>query len=89
MATLSLKLEGSSTIKVSHNASVTLAISGTSSKASELQVSGGAQTVAPGGYATFTIKSKKSLGFYNVTFKTSCGEKVVPVTVVSVLTISL
>ena len=88
MALVSLKFEGSGTIKVSHNASVSLAISATSSKPSELQVSG-TQTVAPGGTATFTIKSKKSLGSYNVTFKTSCGEKVVPVTVVSVLTLGL
>jgi hypothetical protein len=88
-STLTLSLLGSSTIKVSHNASVSLAINGTSSKASDLQVSGGAQTVAPGEYATFTIKSKKLLGSYNVTFKTSCGEKVVPVTVVSVLTLGL
>ena len=88
MATLSLKLDGSATIKVSHNASVSLAISATSSKASDLQVSG-SQTVAPGSFGTFTIKSKKGLGFYNVTFKTSCGEKVVPVTVVSILTLGL
>jgi len=45
--------------------------------------------VAPGDFATFTVKSKKLLGSYNVTFKTSCGEKVVPVTVVSVLTLGL
>ena len=88
MATLSLRLDGSGSIKVSHNASVSLTITGTSSKPSELQVSG-AQTVAPGSTATFTIKSKKSIGFYNVTFKTSCGEKVVPVTVVTVLTLGL
>jgi hypothetical protein len=89
MAKLTLSLQGSSTIKVSHSASVSLAISAVSSKPSELQVSGGSQTVAPGGYATFTIKSKKLLGSYDVTFKTSCGEKVVPVTVVSVLTLGL
>ncbi|HEX7772282.1 MAG TPA: hypothetical protein VF435_07655, partial [Pyrinomonadaceae bacterium] len=71
MATLSLSLQGSSTIKVSHNASVSLAITATSSKPSDLQVSGGSQMVAPGEYATFTIKSKKLLGSYNVTFKTS------------------
>lgn len=89
MATLSLNLQGSGTIKVSHNASVSLAISGSSSKPSELQVSGGTQTVAPGGFATFTIKSKKLLGSYNATFSTSCGQKVVPVTVVAVLTLGL
>jgi hypothetical protein len=89
MPTLSLKLDGSSTIKVSHNASVSLAISGSSSKSSDLQVSGGTQTVAPGGYATFTIKSKKNLGLYKVTFSASCGQKEVPVTVVSILTLGL
>ena len=89
MAKLTLSVQGSATIKVSHSASVSLAITGISSKSSELQVSGGSQNVAPGGYATFTIKSKKLIGSYNVTFKTSCGEKVVPVTVVSVLTLGL
>lgn len=88
MATLNLNLEGSGTIKVSHNASVSLAISATSSKPSELQVSGG-QTVSPGSFATFTIKSKKSLGLYNVTFKTSCGEKVVSVLVAPAITLGL
>ena len=88
MATLSLNLLGSGTIKVSHSASVSLAISATSSKPSELQVSG-TQTVAPGATASFTIKSKKLLGSYNVTFSTSCGQKVVPVTVVAVATLGL
>lgn len=88
MATLTLNLLGSGTIKVSHNASVSLAITASSSKPSELQVSG-AQTVAPGATASFTIKSKKLLGSYNVTFSTSCGEKVVPVTVVAVATLGL
>jgi hypothetical protein len=88
-ATLSLSLQGSSTIKVSHDASVSLAISASSSKPSDLQVSGGSQTVAPGEYATFTVKSKKLVGSYDITFKTSCGEKVVPVTVVTVLTLGL
>jgi hypothetical protein len=87
--TLSLSFQGTGTIKVSHNASVSLTITGISSKSSELQVSGGGQSVAPGGFATFTIKSKKLLGSYRVTFSTTCGEKVVPVTVVSVLTLGL
>lgn len=88
MAKLTLSLQGSGTIKVSHDASVSLAINGTSSKPSELQVTGGG-LVAPGGVATFTIKSKKLLGSYDVKFSTSCGEKVVKVTVVSVLTLGL
>jgi hypothetical protein len=89
MATLTLSLLGSGTIKVSHDASVSLAITGTSSKPSDLQVSGGSQTVAPGGYASFTVKSKKLLGNYTVKFKTSCGEKTVSVKVVGPITLGL
>lgn len=88
VAILSLNLLGSGTIKVSHDASVSLAITATSSKPSDLQVSA-AQTVASGGSATFTIKSKRLLGDYNVTFKTSCGEKVVPVKVLGPITLGL
>jgi Tfp pilus assembly protein FimT len=81
-STLLLSLDGTGSIKVSHSASVSLSISGTSSKASEIQVTpGSAQTVAPGGNATFTVKSKKSIGVYSVTFSTSCGSKTVPVVV--------
>ena len=80
---LSLSAEGTTTIKVSHNASVSLAITATSSKPSDLQVTpGGSQTISAGGSATFTVKSKKSSGVYSVTFKSSCGQTVVPVTVV-------
>ncbi|HEX5876696.1 MAG TPA: hypothetical protein VFY60_18765 [Pyrinomonadaceae bacterium] len=83
LASLIIKLEGTATIKVSHNGSGSLAITGSSSKPSDLQVNGGTQTVAAGGFATFTIKSKKTLGVYSVTFSTSCGTKVVPVVVVA------
>lgn len=83
LSSLIIKLEGTATIKVSHNGSSSLAITGSSSKPSDLQVSGGSQTVAPGGFATFTIKSKKTLGTYTVTFSTGCGTKVVPVVVVA------
>ena len=90
MALLTLGTEGTSTIKVSHNARVALSISADSSKSSDLQVSPGkAQTVEPGGFTTFTLKSKKKLGIYSVKFSTSCGEKTVPVTIVSVLTLGL
>ena len=89
IALLSLMLDGSGTIKVSHDASVSLPISASSSKPSDLQVSGGTQSVAPGGYASFTVKSKRLLGNYSVTFSTSCGQKVVPVKVVSALTLGL
>jgi hypothetical protein len=61
----------------------------TSSKPSELQVSGGTQTVAPGSSASFTIKSKKLFGDYSVTFKTSCGEKTVSVKVAGPITLGL
>lgn len=81
-SSLLLSLEGTGTIKVSHNASVSLSITGTSSKASEIQVTpGGGQTVTAGGNTTFTVKSKKSIGVYSVTFSTSCGSKTVPVVV--------
>jgi Tfp pilus assembly protein FimT len=82
VASLILKLDGTATIKVSHNGSGSLSITGTSSKPSDLQVSGGTQSVAAGGFATFTIKSKRTLGTYSVTFSTACGTKVVPVVVV-------
>lgn len=75
-----MSANGTATIKVSHNASVSLTITGTSSKPSALQVSA-AQTVAAGASANFTIKSKGSIGIYSVTFSTSCGSKTVPVTV--------
>lgn len=85
LSSLVIKLEGTATIKVSHNGSSNLSISGSSSKPSDLQVSGGSQSVAPGGFATFTIKSKKTIGTYAVTFSTGCGTKVVPVVVVALL----
>jgi hypothetical protein len=39
------------------------------------------QSVAAGGFATFTLKSKRSIGIYSVTFSTGCGSKTVPVTI--------
>jgi Tfp pilus assembly protein FimT len=85
---LNLSLDGTSTIKVSHNLGTSVSISGSSSKSSDLQVTpGGAQTVSAGGLATFTIKSKKGIGIYSVTFTSSCGTKVVPVIVASLLTL--
>ncbi len=83
LSSLILKLDGTATIKVSHNGSGSLSITGTSSKPSDLQVSGGTQLVAAGGFATFTIKSKRALGVYSVTFSTGCGTKIVPVVVVA------
>jgi hypothetical protein len=77
-----MNLDGTATIKISHSSSTSLTISSTSSKASEIQVSPNNQTVAAGGSATFTIKSKKSIGIYSVTFSTGCGSKTVPVTVI-------
>ena len=82
LSSIVLKLDGTATVKVSHNGSSSLTITGTSSKPSDLQVSG-AQTVAAGGFATFTIKSKRTIGIYSVTFSTGCGTKIVPVTVVA------
>jgi type II secretory pathway pseudopilin PulG len=81
-ANLSLSLDRTTTIKVSHNGNSSISITGTSSKASDLQITpGGPQTVGAGSAATFTIKSKKSIGVYNITFSSGCGSKVVPVIV--------
>lgn len=79
---LILDKNGSGTITVRHDAGTTLTISGSSSKASDLQVSPGSQTVAGGSSASFTIKSKKSTGTYSVTFSTSCGTKTIPVIII-------
>jgi Tfp pilus assembly protein FimT len=77
-----MSLEGTTTIKVSHSSDSTVSVSATSSKPSELQVTpGGTQSISAGGTATFTLKSKKSLGTYTVTFNAGCGSKTVVVTV--------
>lgn len=79
---LILNSDGSKTIKVSHNANTSVAITGVSSKPSDVQVTpGGAQTVAAGGVATFTVKAKKNIGIYSVTFTSSCGSKTLGVVV--------
>ena len=82
---LVLTKDGNGTIKVGHDAGTSLTITGTSSKNSEIQVSPSAATVLSGGVGQFTIKSKKSIGTYSVTFSTSCGSKTVTVLVVSLL----
>ena len=82
LPSLALSLDGTATINVGHSSSTGLSISASSSKASEVQVTpGGAQTVASGGSATFTVKSKKSTGVYSVTFTSNCGSKTVSVVV--------
>lgn len=79
---LILSMEGTKTIKVSHDSSTSLSITGTSSKPSDLQVTpGGAQTVGAGSATTFTVKSKKSIGIYTITFTSNCGSKTVGVVV--------
>jgi type II secretory pathway pseudopilin PulG len=79
---LILALEGTKTIKVSHNGTGSVTVTASSSKASDLQVTpGGSQTIGAGGAATFTVKSKKTIGVYSITFSSSCGTKTVPVTV--------
>jgi Tfp pilus assembly protein FimT len=70
----------STKIKVSHNAGVSLMVTGTSSSPSDLQVSPSSQTITSGSSAEFQIKPKKSLTVAYVTFSTSCGTIVVPVT---------
>jgi hypothetical protein len=74
--------DGSGTIKISTSSSTSQTISATSSKPSDLQVTPNNQTVTAGGSASFTVKSKKSLGVFSVTFSTGCGSKTVPVTVI-------
>jgi len=77
-----MSTESTTTIRVSHNANTTVSVSGSSSKPSDLQVTpGGNQSLGTGSYALFTLKSKKSLGAYSVTFSASCGSKVVPVVI--------
>lgn len=87
LPSLTVSLDGTATIKVGHDFSGSLAISGTSSKPSELQVSA-VQTVAAGSTGTFTVKSKKTTGIYSITFNSNCGSKTVGV-VVTNLGISL
>ena len=77
-----MHLNGSATIKITLNSSSTQTISASSSKSSDLQVTPNNQSVTAGGSATFTLKSKKSIGVYSVTFSTGCGSKTVPVTVI-------
>ena len=79
-ALLSLGLEGTATIRVSHDASTSLAITASSSKASDLQVTA-AQTVPAEGTTSFTVKSKKTIGIYSITFNASCGSKTVTVVI--------
>ena len=80
--TIVMSTESSTTIKVSHTSNSTISISGDASKSSDLQVSPNkSQMVGAGSYTTFTIKSKKSMGVYSVTFSTSCGSKTVPVVI--------
>jgi len=75
-------MESTATVKVSHSANTTVSINGSSSKPSDLQVTpGGSQSLGAGSYVTFTLKSKKSMGAYTVTFSASCGSKIVPVTI--------
>jgi type II secretory pathway pseudopilin PulG len=82
-ATLILSVDGTTTIKVSHNGNSSISITGASSKPSDLQVTpGGAQTVGAGSATSFTIKSKRSIGVYNITFSSGCGSKIVPVVVI-------
>ena len=75
-------MDGTASIKVSHSSSSSQTITATSSKSSDLQVTPNKQTVSAGGSATFTIKAKKSMGIYSVTFSTDCGSKTIPVTVI-------
>ena len=72
---------GSTKVKVSHDAGVALTVSGSSSDSSNLQVSPSSLTVAAGSSGEFTIKAKRSLSTFTATFSTSCGTKAVSVIV--------
>lgn len=79
---ITMAQQATMTIKISHDGSTSVAISGNSSSPSDLQVTpGGSQTVGAGSAVTFTIKSKKTAGIYYVTFSSGCGTKAVPVVV--------
>ena len=85
LPSLALSLDGTASIKVGHTSTTSLSIAASSSKPSELQVTpGGAQTVANGSTASFTVKSKKSTGTYSVTFSSNCGSKTVVVVVAGI-----
>jgi hypothetical protein len=77
-----MHLNGTATIKISHSSSSTQTVNATSSKSANLQVTPAAQSVSAGGSATFTLKAKKSIGVYSVTFSTGCGSVTIPVTVI-------
>jgi len=77
-----MHLNGTATIKISHSSSSTQTVTATSSKSTNLQVTPASQSVSAGGSATFTIKAKKSIGVYSVTFSTGCGSVTIPVTVI-------
>lgn len=80
---VTMQVDGTVTIRVSVTANGSVPITATSSKASDIQVTpGGAQTISGGGYVTFTIKSKRNIGAYSVTFSSSCDSKTVPVAVI-------
>jgi Tfp pilus assembly protein FimT len=77
-----MSLQGTTTIKVSHSSQTSITVSASSSKPSELQISpSGVQTIGAGATTTFTLKSKKSIGTYSVTFSAGCGSKTVSVVV--------
>ena len=77
--------DGSTKIKVGQTSGEALRITATSSSPSNLQVSPASQTISSGATGEFQVKAKRTTGVYSVTFSTSCGSKVVPVTVISLL----
>jgi len=80
-AAVTLHLDNTTTITVTAVSNGTVSISGTSSKPSDLQVSGGSQNVTSGGSATFTLKAKK-VGVMTATFSSDCDTKIIPVIVI-------
>jgi prepilin-type N-terminal cleavage/methylation domain-containing protein len=79
---VTLSAGGTTTIQISHNASTSVSITGTSNKPSDIQVTpGSTQTVAVGETVVFTVKSKRDAGTYSATFTSSCDQKVVTIIV--------
>jgi hypothetical protein len=81
-ALVTIHQDGTATIKITLSSSSGQTISASSSKPSDLQVTPNNQSVSAGGSATFTVKSKRSIGIYSVTFSTGCGSKTIPITVI-------
>lgn len=78
---VTLAQDGTTTVQLSQDSLLSLSITAVSSSPSNLQVTPGATLVLAGGKLTFTIKAKRAAGTYTVTFTSTCGVKILQVTV--------